>query len=178
MSTDRGICDEMVNCCLTDYWMHQQINLPITQISSDIPILNPYVPMRLPIELQSTSGGVLEGTFYHHQEYLRNIYSFDQLQNIDVQHKVHSQQGGFSRLAHETSAGHRYDAISTIQNTFDDRVHTSIKFQDRNKKLDFKVNFREENRKANGCFHREDVSAVAPPKKKWIRHYMTGKDIS
>lgn len=180
VSTDRGICDEMVNCRLTDSWMSQQINLPITQIAGDIPILNPFVPMRLPIELQTTS----ERTFHHHQnpfpnvEYLRNVYSVNQLKSVDVRDKVHPHQqlfqGGFSRFNYEPSANYRNDAISTSgrEVTLDDRVHTSIKFQDRNRKLDFKVNFREENRKVDGCFHRDDV---APPKKKWIRHYMTGK---
>jgi hypothetical protein len=66
------------------------------------------------------------------------------------------------------------------------RIKTSIKYQDRNKKLDFKTNFRDENRKVNGCFYDSDHTMLesgecalfkiaAPPKKKWIKHYLTAK---
>jgi hypothetical protein len=59
------------------------------------------------------------------------------------------------------------------------RIKTSIKFQDRNKKLDFKTNFRDENRKVNRCFYDNEklspkniINGHSAPKKKWIKHYM------
>lgn len=198
ISTDSGICDRMFNCHLTDTWtgyMNQQINLPITQISNDIPILNSYVPMRMPIELQTTTNGVSKGPAHHlsafpNDEYLKNVYCANHLKSDDMRSMIHPQQqllqDGFSRLAelnYEPQSDNRqYDtslmttpAAEKIAHA--DQVHSRIKFQDRNKKLDFKVNFRDENRKANGCFHREvskSLSTAGPPKKKWIRHYMTG----
>lgn len=197
---DSGICDGMNNCHLTESWASYMHHQPI----NDIPILNPYVPLRMPIELQTTSNGVLRGTFYHqqnallNQEYLRNVYSVNQFKNVELKDRAHPQhqlmQDGFSRLAelnyepplrHDEPSVEAPNNCATNMNEHEERVKTSIKFQDRNKKLDFKVNFRDENRKLNGCFHRDDSkspnvsvansSSAAPPKKKWIRHYLTGK---
>lgn len=62
-----------------------------------------------------------------------------------------------------------------------EKVKISVKFQDRNNnKLDFKVNFHDVKRKADVSFHSGDSGKSSeasphPPKKKWIRHYMTGK---
>lgn len=195
---DSGICDGMNNCHLTDSWAymnHQPIN--------DIPILNPYVPLRLPIELQTTSNYVLKGTFHHqfsantfrNQEYLNNFHCINQFQNVELKDRVHPQQqllqDGLSRLAElnyestlRNTSIESFDNCATNMNEHEERVKTSIKFQDRNKKLDFKINFRDQNRKLNGCFHLDDskasndatsTSVAPPPKKKWIRHYMTGK---
>lgn len=196
--TDSGICDRMFNCHLTESWtgyMNQQINLPIHQISNDIPILNSYVPMRLPIELQTTTSGVSKGSAHHlssfpNNEYLKNVYYANHLKSVDMRSMIHPQQqllqDGFSRLAElnyePLSDNRQFDNSSMMTPAADKiahayQVHSSIKFQDRNKKLDFKANFRDENRKANGCFHREEsksLSTAGPPKKKWIRHYMTG----
>jgi hypothetical protein len=192
---ESGICDGMNNCHLSTAFMPNQS-------MNDIPILNPYVPLRLPIELQTTSNGVLKGTFYHqqnaslNQEYLRNVYCMNQFKNVELKDRIHPQhqllQNGFSRiddLSYETPLRHDNPPIDIADNCairmdeHEERVNTSIKFQDRNKKLDFKTNFRDENRKVNGCFYRDDskspqeapMSLVAPPKKKWIRHYMTGE---
>lgn len=96
-------------------------------------------------------------------------------------------QEGFSRLTDLSyepfvSEPKIENAPSPVETLHHNKVSkSSIKFQDRNKKLDFKKNFRDENLKVDGCFHRESSSnssseAVAPPKKKWIRHYMTGKE--
>lgn len=76
---------------------------------------------------------------------------------------------------------HYYVGLKSV-NEKSERVTISIKYQDRNK-LEFGRNFRDENRRVNGCPHRDDKlanktssDASAPsPKKKWIRHYMTGK---
>lgn len=92
-----------------------------------------------------------------------------------------------------------YDNISTSQRRqskdnnelsdnewISDRYNSKmcIKFQDRNKKIDFKKNFRDENRKINGCFYdsendlsprtRRENLVAPPPKKKWIKNYMNG----
>lgn len=77
--------------------------------------------------------------------------------------------------------------INAIEPDFHQKIKTCIKYQDRNKKLDFKVNFRDENRKVNGCFYdSESISpgsrdytmnvSLAPPKKKWLKtHYLTSQ---
>jgi hypothetical protein len=74
---------------------------------------------------------------------------------------------------------------NTNEPDYHHKIKTSIKYQDRNKKLDFKKNFRDENRKVNGCFYDSErispkyrdnhCDAIsAPPKKKWLKsHYST-----
>lgn len=195
ISCDSGICDGLNNCHLAEPWavsVNQQINLSITQISSEIPILNPYESMR------ACDGGIHESIYaqrprdHQHHELLIPCHPQQQLF-----------RGGFSgldELRNGQSSTHlqlKVPMTSTANVSESRRVHVNscIKFQDRNKKLDFKVNFREENRKANRCFHRDDSKSpkpssdnnirpsqcissdnvVHPPKKKWIRHYiMTG----
>lgn len=191
-AVDSGICDGMNNCHLTESWDSYMSHQPMPM--NDIPILNPYVPLRLPIEMQTTSNSLLKGSFYHqqnapvNQEHLRNVCCVNQFQ--DPQHQL--MQNGFSRLhelTYEPPLHHDRPSVeapnycATNMNEHEERVKTSIKFQDRNKKLDFKINFRDENRKLNRCFHRDDSkspnvinsSSAAPPKKKWIRHYLDGK---
>jgi hypothetical protein len=197
ISSDNGICDGMNNCHLTESWagyMKQQTTLPITQISNNIPILNPYVPLNRPIELKTSTNDILNATLYQqpnflfNQDCLTNSNYLNHTRNIGVNGQIHTQQqlyqGGFSRLTefNYDATSNQYNSLGELSadcamNEHEERVKTSIKFQDRNKKLDFKVNFRDENRKVNGCFHREDSkspNAVAAPKKKWIRQHMTG----
>jgi hypothetical protein len=210
--SDSGICDGMNSCHLTDRWtgyMNNKIDSPLNQISDDIPILNPYVPMRLPIELQSPSS-IYKSTFYHQNAVLNNVYAARDFNSIReayqsplLHNHLHPQlqlmREGFSRTAELNYEPSPIGSLSDNQNTpvsveisdmslpieHEERTNSSIKFQDRNKKLDFKVNFRDENRKINGCFHIEGsksqnrlllASTVAPPKKKWIRHYLTGNE--
>ena len=189
-TSESGICDGMNNChlkaaeCTANYSMN------------DIPILNPYVPTQLPVELQTTSDGVLKGTLYHqqnaflNQEYVRHACCVNQFENIELENGFQPQQqflqNGFLRF---DDLGKLPLDISNdcVIEMNEERVNTSIKFQDRNKKLDFKTNFRDENRKSDGCFSRESdeissppkkaflMTSVAPtPKKKWILHYLTG----
>jgi hypothetical protein len=77
------------------------------------------------------------------------------------------------------------DANDANEPEIQHRIKTSIKFQDRNKKLDFKINFRDENRKINGCFYDSDRisprsrsvgTTIAPPKKKWLKtHFLSSQ---
>lgn len=80
------------------------------------------------------------------------------------------------------------NTLNVVETDFHQKIKTSIKYQDRNKKLDFKVNFRDENRKVNGCFYdSESISprshpdhtmelSLTPPKKKWLKtHYLTSQ---
>lgn len=183
--------------------MNQKVELPLTQISNEIPILNPYQPLQVPSELQ---GNVFDDAYHQHQNaFFKSFYrpeGFGYAQGVSISAAGsyhHPQQElmreGFSRLAelnydapqHEQSMtpAYREASVALLPIEYEERIKTSIKFQDRNKKLDFKVNFRDENRKVNGCFHREESKspnnsalafAVAPPKKKWIRHYLTGNE--
>lgn len=201
---DSGICDGMNNCHLTDSWvnfMNQHVNLPITQITNQIPILNSYMPT--PLKLHPND-------FYHHavyhKNYLESIYERQKsivAESVSSHPQQHLYREDFQQRIEATTNNHPINKSETIyQNNSmsqrrqskdnnelsDDEMHGAkicIKFQDRNKKLDFKTNFRDENRKINGCFYdsendlsprmRSEASsaAVAPPKKKWIKDYMT-----
>jgi hypothetical protein len=208
--SDNRICDEMNDCHLTESWAgYMNHNTTLTQISNQIPILNSFVPIRMPSDIRTNSWNTPRGTFSPHQNvHLKNLYYFEELNRIQENNgPVHPQQQlmgkGFSRLAelnYEPSTSHDefnsammapYSNAIQMSASMDQegRVKTSIKFQDRNKKLDFKKNFRDENLKVNGCFHREgskspnvrpydstSTSVASPPKKKWIRHYLTGNE--
>lgn len=214
--SDSVICDGMNNCHLTDSWvnyMNQHVNLPITQITNQIPILNSYIPtaLRLPPFFHQNYAAS------YHPNYLESIYERRKSEApATAVTEAHPQQilcDGILRrveLNYEASTNDHpennksesnktiYDDNSTLQRRhskvnnelYDDKIsvdrHASkmcIKFQDRNKKLDFKKNFRDENRKINGCFYdsendlspkmRNEGLTAAPPKKKWIQNYMT-----
>lgn len=225
--TDNGICDGMNNCHLTETWanyINQHANLPLTQISSHIPILNSYIPIHsTSLELQNSPPLNLyqlnyqqhphhnHQNYYFYKNYLESIYtSFNHYKYVKMNQEsksdIHPQQclmrDGFSRRNEldyqqtEKKAEDSYEQndkmpqnddnhINAIEPDFNQKAKTCIKFQDRNKKLDFKVNFRDENRKVNGCFYdsesispgsRESTMDVsfAPPKKKWLKtHYLT-----
>lgn len=199
---DTGICDVMSNCHLTKSLTSsyiQPINVPITQISLDNLILSSYVPVRRPlnVELQTTANGFFREThqtihpttststdvyhpilwesesfIHHNQQHLQGL----RFSNFNCQNLL--SQSGFIQ---PTST-----FLGSGQNQYTDETTTSIKFHDRNQKVDFKANFRDENRRADGCFHNEERKepeesasmsnvALPPPKKKWIRNYMTGK---
>lgn len=203
---DSGICDGMNNCHLADSWvnyMNQHVNLPITQITNQIPILNSYMPTALKLH---------PNEFYqqavYHKTYLESIYehqksivaeSFagnsqprqffrDDLTQLNIQASTNDHQINKSETIYENNLTPQTIQSRDYKEISDDEMHGAkicIKFQDRNKKLDFKKNFRDENRKINGCFYdsENDLSpklrseslsaAVAPPKKKWIKNYMT-----
>lgn len=186
-ASESGICDGINNCHLSAaaYMSNHSMN--------EIPMLNPYVPLHLPIELQTKSDGVLKGTLYHQQdaflnkEYLRHAYCVNQNENVEQQQLLQNRFLRFDDLSYSNPQIVSTNDCVIKMNEHKERVKTSIKFQDRNKKLDFKTNFRDENRKLDGCFSRENVVGVSPPKKailmtpvaptpkkKWILHYLTG----
>lgn len=219
---DNLICDGMDNCHLTESWanyMNQNINLPITQISNQIPILNSYVPIQQSLELQAFSNRYYHQQFHVQQQqqqnyfmqknYLEAIHSshdhYKYLRMTENSSNSHPQQhllrDGFSRLdeldyeqnnkseqnSHQTNDINLSDVKDVNEpEYYHHKIKTCIKFQDRNKKLDFKVNFRDENRKVNGCFHdfetispksREIYSMdiddnIEPPKKKWLKTHL------
>lgn len=197
-NADNGICDGMNDCHLTETCVNYANYVNFRPNFAELSVLNPYVLPRLPNELQTSSDALMKDTLYQEQSALHNQKYFSNVHCVTPpKDHVHPQQqllqGGFSRLAelnYKPSLHHEAPLIelsvdcTTSMNEHEERVKTSIKFQDRNKKLDFKVNFRDENRKLNGCFYRDNSKspndaasslAAPPPKKKWIRHYMTGK---
>lgn len=190
LSFESGICDKMTNCHLAESFL----NLPM----NDTPILSPYVPTRPPIVIQTNEA--LKGTFHQqhntflNQEYLRNVCYLNQSRSDEMMELSGSQhlfQSSLLRiqetkLCRNKSSLEPLNCCETKSTEHEERVKASIKFQDANKKMDFKINFHEEHRKANECFQRNDnkpqvdvtSSFAAPrPKKKWIRHYMTGNVI-
>lgn len=87
-ASENGICDGMNDCHLTDSWvkyMNQHVNLPISHIANQIPILNSYIPLSTPdsvaLELQS-----LKNNLYQQQNYLlhRNYLNGASAGNITV----------------------------------------------------------------------------------------------
>lgn len=210
-STDNVICDEMNDCHLTDSWvnyMNQHVNLPITHIANQIPILNSYIPH----EYHSYQNNLYQQQNYLlHRNYLNRYYLNERYKYISMTDnnnsvmQAHPQQqlfhDGFSRRAEldyeENTLNHQQNESESIKSIYennqlsqkcnettevDDQIKTCIKFQDRNKKLDFKTNFRDENRKINGCFFDNNESKFSPksrekhvaaPKKKWIKNYLT-----
>ncbi|KAL7016410.1 hypothetical protein ACKWTF_010017 [Chironomus riparius] len=87
--TDNGICDGMNSCHLTESWanyINQHANLPLSQISSHIPILNSYIPFHsTSLELQHsppTNSCHLNQhsqhnhqNYYFYKNYLESIYT-------------------------------------------------------------------------------------------------------
>lgn len=147
--------------------MHRQTHLPITQIMDNIPIVIPYVHQSLN---QVTKSCLISSRKRPQQQLIQ-----DRVSNIKEQ-PFDRNIGPITEYYVTKSVGEQSEKITT-----------SIKYQDRNKKLNFKINFRNEQRQVNGCFHRDDKLATktssdayihkvdSQPKKKWIRHYMTGK---
>lgn len=188
---DTSICDGMSNCHLAESWasvFNHQSNVPIAQMR-DLPILNPYVPLRYPlnVELQTPTNGYFIGTLDQNVPALGKA-SLKPLESETSQQDFPNFKCPPSDFSLPSFARHRTTTQPTPPHpkaTADYRNKSSIKFQDRNKKVDFKVNFRDENRKVDGCFYNEENRllegsasvpiVLPPPKKKWIRNYMTGK---
>lgn len=217
-SSDNVICDEMKDCHLTDSWVNQHVNLPLSHIANQIPILNSYIPH----EYHSYQNNLYQQQNYLlHRNYLNRYYLNERYKYVSMTDnnnsvmQAHPQQqlfyDGFSRhaeLDYEVTNHQQNNKAESINNIYESsqechsketselnqkneeeslydykmqKIKTCIKFQDRNKKLDFKTNFRDENRKINGCFFDNDKrfsptnrdKHVAAPKKKWIKNYLT-----
>ncbi len=179
---ETGICDGMNDCHLADNWvnfMNQHLHLPITHFAGQIPILNSYMP--------SISN------VYHYQHHA--MYQKTHLENsfeCQTQNQLNYEPSAEESLRNnhqkdneksEQQCKETYDNESEYFISGDHCGATaSIKYQDRCKKIDFKKNFRDENRKINGCFYdsendsksrSEAAAVVPPPKKKWIKNYLT-----
>lgn len=187
ISNDKGICEGMINCHLTDAWsslMHPPFRYPVTHVLNKTPILGSYLTRNVSTLTQTYPSGFTNGACH---EQVKSNY----VNPLIKPHRQPIQERQLNRaeLNCEQSLDNNDDPIrrqyfvcTTSVNEQSEKITTSIKYQDRNKKLDFKVNFRDENRKVNGCFHRDDKqpssdASVPPPKKKWIRHYMSGKPL-
>lgn len=188
VSTDNGICDGMDNCHISAPW-NGYLSMPISQVPNEVPILSPFVPLRLPLDFEAASEDDFMRIFYQHQsaQHFNKVHDVNQRQvatNQLVQDRYASVELSYEVSLNRNNLDRARTPLIVVSNAeHDERVRTCIKFQDRNRKCDFKANFRDENLKADGCFFREgskspngSADAIAPPKKKWIRHYMTGKE--
>lgn len=182
LSNDKGICDEMINCHLSETWssiMQRQTHFPVSRIIDEMPILSSYAPQNSSNMLQTYPNGFLNGTCHD-----QRMESFVKPLSKTQQQLMQEVYSG-PPLNRNNDPTKQYYVCQAKVNEQSEKIKTSIKYQDRNKKLDFKLNFRDENRKVNGCFHRDDkfpkntsrIASAPPPKKKWIRHYMTGKTV-
>lgn len=193
-STDNNICDGMNNCHLSaDWWSQHAV---MFQSLNSMPILSSYMPAKPTIELPvgyQYQDVLLDKEYFestnrsHQDKYLGEFGSSLTSSMPPPQHQQIMPENFMSQSILKNYDAHRtFNSILRESDINDDEasrncnetLNCNIKFQDRNKKLDFKVNFRDENLKANGCFHSESSSpnpetAVAAPKKKWIRHYLT-----
>lgn len=190
-TAELGICDGMSNCHMTESWtsvLGRPINPPVPRISNDMPIVNPYVSLQTPFEVHpSMHPGAIDNSYSQRSRKAGSAW-------LDFEFAKPSprKQAAPSRAEPMEEKVLRQKRLTQCLKCFDDsevviseeKIQTSVKFQDRNKRVDFKIKFREENRKLDGCFHNDESKspadtmsnvAVPPPKKKWIRHYMTGK---
>lgn len=212
---ESGICDGMNNCHLADSWVNhvnQLGNFPINHLTNQTPILNSYIPAELKLHPTSLVSHFYQQAMYH-KTYLERIYEhqrsivaegvsnphqqlqllrdgFAQCNEVSFEAKMNDHQKiNKSETIYDNNSmsqrRHSKDNKKLSDDEMND-VKMSILYQDRNKKLDFKTNFRDENRKINGCFYdsendlspkmRSEIalsSAEPPPKKKWIKNYMT-----
>lgn len=205
-SNGNCLCDGMDNCHLTtfhDKYKILQSTLPTTSFSRELFLVNQYVPSHFPIEFQTVSNDIYEGTFYRHgivpsttqlPYYNESNYTGDVspiISNI-FNRQEFSRLFDFNRsqlnLMHDYSLKEKlFHSSDSLQN-----INKNVKFQNKTKKLDFKINFKEENHKINGCFYDQESKTVpeehlpvdscafllqkkiAPPKKKWMTNFING----
>lgn len=190
-SAELGICDGMNNCHMTESWtsvLERSINPHVPRLSSGMPIVNPYVSLRLPLEVQpSMQQTSIDDSYSHRTQKACASWRNFQVSKPINRHPVdpNCDNSGEEKVSSQKRLAQRlkcFDDSEVVIN--EEKIQTSVKFQDKNKRVDFKINFRRENRKVDGCFHNDESKspvgamsnvAVPPPKKKWIRHYMTGK---
>lgn len=173
MSNDNGICDGMNGCHLTEAWVGSQN--PQRTISSSV--ISPYASFHRPFESQS---GFSNGTNHDSTRGIFpriNEFKQTELEAYPQQQPILDGLMRFSVLHNETSSG--FDLINKISaESFTDmnqfnkngfEVKTKIKYQDH--ELSESIH-RDDIRSSNGA---TSISMTSPPKKKWIRHYLTGK---
>lgn len=159
ISSDSGLCAGFNNCNL--------INFSSAQLSSETPTLNPYFPPRDSNQCQPGSFEVFHAS--SHQSSQERLSRFEE-QTSDSPPKRYQ-----LNVPRKDSSGFVVDAIESAE--YREKINPSVEFQDRSKKL----NFCDQNRTVDECGHLDDNRKPSedlphPPKKKWIRHYMTGKE--
>lgn len=189
-SAELGICDGMNNCHMTESWtsvLARSINPHVQRLSSEVPIVNPYVSLRLPFEVQpSMQQATIDDSFSHRTLKASATWRDFEFTKPNPRHPIapHCANLGEAKIPSQKRLAQRLKCFDSEVVINEEKIQTSVKFQDRNQRQDFKVNFRRKNRKVDGCFHNDDGKspvdtmsnvAVPSPKKKWIRHYMTGK---
>lgn len=193
ISSDSATCDGMFNCHLTKFLpslMRRQTHYPAYGLTDvhDVPTLGSFT-YQSPINESLIHPCVsFNGTFCDQptpKAFPKPIiYNYNpQPQFTQPRFSNENRFIGEAALDRVNGLNKQNYFRSTKVNKQSENAKASVKYQDRNKKLDFKINFRDEHRKVNGCFHRDDKLAnktksdasAPPPKKMWIRHYMTGK---
>lgn len=189
-SAELGICDGMSNCHMNESWTNvlgRPINPPAPRHSSEMPIVNPYMSLRTTFEAHpSVHQSAIEDSYSRRSRKASSAWLDFEFAKPSPPHQAsltrpEQRAEKVSRQKRLTQCLKCYDNSEVVM--VEEKIQTSVKFQDRNKRVDFKIRFREENRKVDGCFHNDESKspaaasnvAVPPPKKKWIRHYMTGK---
>ena len=155
-SNDKGICDGMINCHLSEIWsrmMHPQTYSPVTRVMDEMPILSSYLPQNSSNMLQTCPDGFPNETCHEQctESFARPLIKSKTQSEHQLMREIYSGPS----LNRNTDPNKQYYACQEV-NEQSEKLKTSIKYQDRNKKLDFKLNFRDENRKVNCCFHRDD----------------------
>lgn len=199
-----GLCDGMDKCHLTESWRYKcnlSNQLPITHFSCDPFLVNQYVPSHFAIEFQTISNDIYKGTYYRHgysapperptafnmpklaesSTSLLNKYSYQQ--EFSRLFDCNRSQVNLMQLRKKYPVNDKVLHSSSIHEN-----NSNVKFANKIKTLDFKVNFQEENHKINGCFYDQESKElmsqnrskskekkIAPPKKKWMKNFINGK---
>lgn len=152
------------DCHLTEaypYFVNQLTWPQLSSFDTEAPILNPDFPPRDRSKhfYQPESLQVVEASY--HRLFRKGLSGFNELTCDSQPSHI---QSNFSR---KDSSSFAADLIES-----NNKVERSIRFQDRHSEVNC--------RKVDGCCHldyaRKPSEALScPPKKKWIRHYMTGK---
>lgn len=228
-ATDVGICMGMSNCHLTES-SNDGFN---SLMSTDYSILQQYHPQALSQIVPSPANGY-KNNYTLNQEQIEEVCYLSRFNYVTNSHldkyicmdgrqtENSYQRSNCNKLLTNIFKSNNYEMDfdedpASPRTSYNHRITTSIKYQDKNRKLDFKANFLEENKKINGCFHEHvhvngckisncmgnrsplppsvdtetdtitksqfassaditaDVASTAPPKKKWIRHYLKGE---
>jgi hypothetical protein len=214
VTTDVEICVGMSNCHLTK---NNSDGMNGGLLANDYSILQHFHPLNLSTVMPTPSNGY-QNTYHLNKEQIQEVCYLNRFKYIELNQCSQEsaidensenvyQRSSCNKFLTNIFKSNNYE-MNFMENTSshascNQKITTSIKYQDKNGKLDFKARFLEANKKFNGCFHDatsndylaarssinnspeslmpsetmgSDVTAetVAPPKKKWIRHYLKG----
>lgn len=215
VTTDVGICVGMSNCHLTENSCDGMNGL----LTNDYSILQHYHPHSVSSVMPTPSNGY-QNNYHLNKEQIQEVCYLNRFKYIEVNQCSQAsaidknlehmyQRSSCNKFLTNIFKSNNYE-MNFMENSshhasYNQKITTSIKYQDRNGKLDFKAKFLEANRKYNGCFHEATINdyskmrstdnptensipaeimgsdvtaefvASAPPKKKWIRHYLKGE---